>query len=314
MTKAPLPATPLHAEAMAGLEQAAAAPLPVAGLGIVQQGPSPLPSLYPVGTPHAYWGTSTPVTATNTNLSLLKWTSLLQTEAYQEAVDWQVVIQPLTAGDVNAGLLVIRVISSWGPINVTKYFVMPGTTNGLAGVFAGFTTTAKRFHVNSRFVSVSAAWCFRTAGTAPPTMTVNAACTVGGKRDGETDWYLPTWFAGSGAGPVSSPLSVNEWGVVYPQGGYLLGFEVDVTTMSSDALMYLLLIDQNAGQSGTTTGNVIWSSPGFSAAGNWYSLDDQRSPSLAFQSGVTWALSSTSETYSASGGSPTVNVSLKIGS
>jgi hypothetical protein len=217
-------------------------------------------------------------------------TSLLQTESYTEAVDWHVEISAsaTTTGVFGNGVICVFVTTSQGQVQQTRaYFIK--------------TTNPRVIHVNSRYLQISASWfSYNTGSKGPIQMQVSAG--VGGLVDRPLSSTLPVWVIGSASGASETPTSGIALGSI---GGQLQAFTASIVTMTGDAVCFLQFFDATAAPS--LGDHPIWVSPPFTAA------NDSREPQIAFSNGVTWALSSTPATFTASTGSGVAMVNCKIG-
>jgi hypothetical protein len=258
-------------------------------------------SLYklPEGYGHQLWGASVPLAHSTSTLASASWTTVVYTDSYDEAVDWHVELSLSTNFPITNGVVVAQINYSLGPTQFIKYVVLSGP--GMSGV------SPRHIHIQGRYVQVSVAWISYFSGTVN-NITVNGGAHVGGIADSSVDKYGAQWVLNSGTGTK----------VVTQGPGKLMAWQATMTSMTGDSQAYLQFFDGIPGSGGV----VIWSSPPFTAAGQWYSFSDESGPTLCFSTqdnsggtlGLQWALSSTAATYSASTGSGNMTVWTKVGS
>jgi hypothetical protein len=251
-------------------------------------------SLYPIPPRHVLWGQTVALQPQGPipggGPPLVNQQVLLQTETYQEGVDWHVELSP--ASMPATGELVVTLTTSLGQAQWQQSFTLA-------------STKVRTIHVFSRYVQLTAAWTGYTTGSATP-IVVTAGCSVGGARDVPLSGNVQQ-YEGSNSNAGETAIAAGA----LPGGGFLSAYQASMTTMTGDAVAFVLFFD---GPGPPAPGEKpIWRTPAFTAADQWFAFDDEQDPEVGFSSGLCWALSSTANVYTASSGSGVAAVDCKVG-
>jgi hypothetical protein len=265
-------------------------------------------ALYPIPPVHRIWSATVLIPALSngapggSSLNGAQPTMVLQTESYAEAVDWHVEVQafiPSTTFEGSPGVLYIILQYQQGQTQLTKSYQVRGTA-------------PRVIHVHSRDVRVSAVWLGATTNPLPASQPVTVSCGVGGVNDPPLAQRLQQWVHDGGGGSSATGVISTEpalFGAV--QGGYLTAATIILTAMTGDPVCYLMFFD-SAGPTPTGSQLPILVSPPLTGANQWVAFNDEADPQVMFSAGLIWALSSTPNNYTASSGSGTAQVDVKI--